>query len=112
MTTTVRNIEARSHDGACAWSTAFERTARTARRATVHARYAAEDLADGAALQIRRRPLAAVGLGLATGIAVGALFGLVIGRLHQETVIRRVVRRLRVKRAGALREVSTPRGQA
>jgi ElaB/YqjD/DUF883 family membrane-anchored ribosome-binding protein len=65
----------------CAWPTreSVEETVRKAKRAGVEARYAAEDLAAGAALKVRRHPLAAIGLAAAAGLCAGAASGFAAG---------------------------------
>jgi ElaB/YqjD/DUF883 family membrane-anchored ribosome-binding protein len=59
---------------------ALEENIRQVRRAVVHGRHAAEDLAASAALRVRRRPLGAVATALGAGLAVGALVGFLVGR--------------------------------
>ena len=62
----------------CAWPTreSMEGAVRTARRAVAAARNKTEDVVAGTALEVRRHPLAAVGLagvaGLMAGVALGA----------------------------------------
>ena len=48
---------------------------RDARRKVAAARYATEDFAADAALKVRRHPLSAVSLAMATGAVVGSLAG-------------------------------------
>jgi len=58
----------------------LEENVREVRRALVHGRHAAEDMAAGAVLQVRRHPLAAVASAMGAGLAAGALAGFLIGR--------------------------------
>jgi ElaB/YqjD/DUF883 family membrane-anchored ribosome-binding protein len=53
---------------------------RGARRAMTHGRHAAEDLAAGTALQVRRRPFTAMAIVAAGGALAGCLFGFAVGR--------------------------------
>jgi len=78
MATTVRE----SIEGArCGWPAqeAVQERIRAARRVAVEARHASEDAIAGAALEIRRRPIAAVGAAAAVGIGFGTLCGFVAG---------------------------------
>jgi ElaB/YqjD/DUF883 family membrane-anchored ribosome-binding protein len=80
-TETVQGLAAQA--GAYAWPTldAVEEGTRRARRALVDVRHKAEDAAADARLAVRRHPLAAVGVGLATGAFIGAACGLVFAWL-------------------------------
>ena len=66
----------------CAWPTleSLERTVREARRTVTGARYAAEDLAAGASLGVRRHPLAVIGVAIAGGVLFGCVAGFAAGR--------------------------------
>jgi ElaB/YqjD/DUF883 family membrane-anchored ribosome-binding protein len=55
-----------------------------ARRAVRKRKMAAEDLVDGAALQVRHRPLQSLGVALAAGMLIGA----VVMRLVTGSVVR------------------------
>lgn len=48
---------------------------RNARRAVNSARAATEEFVEGASLEVRRRPLTAVGLGASAGFVTGCLLG-------------------------------------
>jgi ElaB/YqjD/DUF883 family membrane-anchored ribosome-binding protein len=64
----------------------LEEKARGARRAITHGRYAAEDIAAEATLQVRRRPLTSVILAAAAGTVAGCLVGFVLGwQAHHRT---------------------------
>ena len=52
---------------------------RDARRAMTHGQHAVEDFAASTALQVRRRPLAAVALAALSGVLTGCMFGFVLG---------------------------------
>lgn len=52
---------------------------REARRAITHGRHAAEDLAAGTALEVRRRPLMSVAVVGAAGAFAGCMFGFALG---------------------------------
>ena len=54
---------------------------RTARRALADVRHASENALTGAAVKVRRRPLAAVGGAAGVGLFVGAIFGFACGYL-------------------------------
>ena len=56
-----------------------EEAVRKARRAAVGARAAGEDFVAGAALDVRRHPLAAVALAASAGLAAGAVIGSAAG---------------------------------
>lgn len=57
----------------------LEDNVRQARRAMVRGRYAAEDAAAAAALQVRRHPGAAIALAAGAGALAGCMMGFAIG---------------------------------
>lgn len=61
-----------------AWPTreSMEEAVRTARRAVTSARNASEDFVAGTTHEVRRRPLAAVGLAGVAGLMAGVAFGI------------------------------------
>lgn len=59
---------------------ALKENVRQMRRAVVRGRHAAEDMAAGAALTVRRHPLAAMATALCAGLAAGAVAGFFVGR--------------------------------
>ena len=59
---------------------ALEENVRQVRRAVVHGRHAAEDMAAGAALRVRRHPLGTVAAALGAGLLAGAVTGFLCGR--------------------------------
>jgi len=61
-----------------AWPTleSVEQAVRTARRTVNSARAATEDFVAETSLEVRRHPLAAVGIAATAGIAAGCVFGL------------------------------------
>lgn len=54
--------------------------ARDVRRAATAGYQAVEDCADASALQVRRHPLAAVGIAAGVGLLVGCVIGFVVDR--------------------------------
>jgi len=58
----------------------LEENVRQVRRAVVHGRHAAEDLAASAALRVRRHPLGTVAAALGAGLLAGAAAGFLCGR--------------------------------
>lgn len=58
----------------------IQENARHLRRALVRGRHAAEDLAAGAALQVRQHPLGSVTAAVCAGLAAGVLAGFFVGR--------------------------------
>lgn len=78
MATAVHAGDAKSFLGEpCAWPAreSVENAVRTARRAVNGARAATEDFVAGTSLEVRRHPLAAVGLAATAGLVTGCLFG-------------------------------------
>ena len=65
----------------CAWPAAekVDKAVRTARRAVIGARAATEDFVTQASLEVRRRPLTAVGLSATAGFVTGCAFGCAAG---------------------------------
>jgi ElaB/YqjD/DUF883 family membrane-anchored ribosome-binding protein len=59
----------------------LDETMRQGRKVIVRGQHAAEDVAVGAALRIRRRPLSAVMIAAGAGALVGALVGFGLGSL-------------------------------
>lgn len=59
---------------------AIHAKAREVRRAATAGYQAVEDCADASALQVRRHPLAAVGLAAGVGLLVGCVIGIVVDR--------------------------------
>jgi len=78
--TTMENAKTRVTDQLNAAAESMEHNVRQARRAVTRGQYAAEDLADATALEVRRRPLASVGLAAAAGAFLGCLVGYASGR--------------------------------
>ena len=64
-----------------AWPTleSIEQAVRSARRTVSGARYATEDLAGAATLEVRRHPLLAVGLAAGGGVLFGCVAGFTAG---------------------------------
>ena len=62
---------------ACAWPTleSVEQAVRNARRTARGVRAATEDFVAGTTLEVRRHPLAAVGVAATAGIVTGCAFG-------------------------------------
>jgi ElaB/YqjD/DUF883 family membrane-anchored ribosome-binding protein len=58
----------------------LEQKLHDARRAMAHGRRAAEDVLDGATLQIRRHPLSSTALAATVGILAGCVMGFALGR--------------------------------
>ena len=81
MATAVRTADTRGGAAPCAWPVleSIEDRARRARRAIAGARQATEDAAADVRFEVRRHPLAAMGLAAAAGVFAGCLFGLVAG---------------------------------
>jgi ElaB/YqjD/DUF883 family membrane-anchored ribosome-binding protein len=78
MATVVRTGEIRdTFNQQCTWPTlaSMEKAARTARRAATAARNATEDFVAGTALDVRRHPLASIGLAATVGVMAGAALG-------------------------------------
>jgi ElaB/YqjD/DUF883 family membrane-anchored ribosome-binding protein len=83
MTTVIRTGAETKKGVACEWDAqeTIEEATRAARRVATRAKNATEDVAKSAALEIRKHPLTAVGVGLAVGIAAGAVCGFGLGKL-------------------------------
>jgi hypothetical protein len=64
---------------------ALEENVRAIRRTAREGRHTAEDLAAGAALRVRRRPLAAVADAGAVAVTAGCLVGFVLGWFARTT---------------------------
>lgn len=77
MATAVRTQEGKGFHEQCAWPTleSMEEAVRTARRAVTSARNKTEDFVAGTTLEVRRHPLASIGLAAAAGLMTGVVFG-------------------------------------
>jgi ElaB/YqjD/DUF883 family membrane-anchored ribosome-binding protein len=78
MATAIHTGEVKPSSGEpCAWPTreAVDDAVRAARRAVHGARAATEDFVAETSLEVRRHPLAAVGLAGTAGLLAGCLFG-------------------------------------
>lgn len=54
-----------------------------AKREIVRRRHQLEDLRDTAAYRIKKAPLASVGIGFGAGILLGAMMGIIAGRVYK-----------------------------
>ena len=65
---------------------AVEENMRDVRRAVVAGRHAVEDCADEATAQVRRHPIASLGIAVGVGTLFGCLVGFAVGRFGSRRI--------------------------
>ena len=55
-----------------------------AKKAITHTKHQLEDLRDTAAYRVKRAPLTSVGIGFGAGILLGAVLGIVVGKVAKK----------------------------